>query len=186
MTNEWALYSSVCSRLPLTHLLVSLLPWCVNQSAKSRNQFQQKSRTREKGDFLLVQGDISWTPRGMGLDVSERLRLRLFGKTSSSPTPISASLSVPPFFFSLWSFSHGSRIRRGNQLASFSRLSCPNHVPFDYSCKGEDSRVQRQGIFCPDYLGVESESVEASQKKDAGRKNQCTCCSCSLIFLPVS
>ena len=77
MTNEWALYSSVCSLLPLTHLLCpSCLGVLISLQRAEINSSKKAGQWRK---------EISWQFRaishglqggGKGLDLSERLRRR--------------------------------------------------------------------------------------------------------------
>lgn len=122
MTNEWALYSSVCSPSPLTHLLC---PSCLGVliSLQRAEINSSKRADAEKGDFLAVQGDISWTPRGVGLDLSERLRLRALWEDLLFPNSDLSLLSVPPFSFPYGPSVMDPEFQERNQLASFSRLS---------------------------------------------------------------
>lgn len=111
MTNEWALYSSVCSLLPLTHLLCPSCLGVLLSLQRAEIKSSKKAGQQRK--------EISWQFRGIshGLQGGGRdwTSVRdsgagLFGNSSSSPIPISASLSMP--LFSIWSFSHGSKIPR--------------------------------------------------------------------------
>ena len=90
----------------------------------------------------------------------------LFGKTSSSPVPISASLSVPPFFFSLWSFSHGYKIpRRGTSwlvlVDCLALIMCQLIIAVRVKTPG-----YRDKAFSALTIWVSSESVEAVSRKE--------------------
>lgn len=156
MINEWALYSSVCSLLPLTHLLCSSCLGVLISLQRAEINSSRRAGQGRKEICWRFRGISHGLQEGMGLDLSERLRLRALWEDLLFPSSdLSFSLSATFFLFLMVLQSWIQNSQERNQLAGFSRLSCPNYVPVDYSCKGEDSRVQRQGIFCPDYLGVE-------------------------------
>lgn len=117
------------------------------------------AKKQDKGErrFLgSLGGYLMDSKEGMGLDLSERLRLGALWEDLLFPNPyLSFSLNAT-FFLSLWSFSHGSKIpRKGTSWLVLVDCLALIMCQLITACKGEDSRVQRHGVFCPDYLGVE-------------------------------
>lgn len=156
MTNEWALYSGVCSLLALTHLLC---PSCLDvlislqraeiNSSKKAGQGRKKISWQFRGISHGLQG-------GIGLDLSERLRLGALWEDLLFPNPYLSFCLNATFFPFLMVLQYGFKIpRKGTRwlvlVDCLALIMCQLITAY----KGEDSRVQRHGIFCHDYLGVE-------------------------------
>lgn len=171
MTNEWALYSSVCSPLPLTHLLcpsclgvlISLQRAEIN-SSKRAGQGRKEISWRFRGISHGLQG-------GMGLDVSERLRLRALWEDLLFPnSDLSFSLSATFFLFLMVLQSWIQNPRRGTSwlvlVDCLALIMCHLIIAVRVKTPG-----YRDKAFSALTIWVSSESVEAvSRKKMQGEK----------------